>query len=89
MYQFAWTLIALDVLLVLLWLWSLIFPRSGTDAAGRGLGQAYVLALGIYVALCALMLLLKVKWLTILATILAALPLLVALYGLLRWLRTR
>ncbi len=85
----AWTAIALETLVFLAWLYKIWFPGSGEDAAGHGLGLAYTLGLGVYLLLGSSLLLIRADWAYVLATVLALLPVLVTIYGLIRWWKNR
>ena len=87
--QVAWTAIALESLVFLAWAYKIWFPGSGEDAAGRGLGLVYTLALGAYIGLGAGLLLFRADWAYVVATVLALLPVLLTLYGVVRWLKNR
>ena len=87
--QLAWTTISLEILVFLVWLYKIWFPDSGEDAAGRGLGVAYTLALGVYILLGGGLLLFRADWAYIVASILALLPVLLTIYGVFRWVKNR
>ena len=85
MYKIGWLAIALEVTILLIWFYNIFFAKNGTDAAGKGLGQLYVLALAAYIIIGIILMLINNKYCTIAVLIMAALPLLVVVYGLIRY----
>ena len=85
MYKIGWLVIALEVTILLIWFCNIFFAKNGTDAAGKGLGQLYVLALAAYIIIGIILMLINNKYCTIAVLIMAALPLIVVVYGLIRY----
>ena len=85
MYKAGWLAIALEIIILLLWLYNIFFAKNGTDAAGKGLGQLYVLALAAYIIPGIVLMLINNKYCTIAVLVMAALPLLIVVYGLIRY----
>jgi len=84
-YKTGWLAIALEMVIVLTWCYNLYFAKNGTDAAGKGLGGLYVLALTVYVIIGVILMLVNNKYCTIAVLIMAALPLFVVVYGVTRY----
>lgn len=79
--QIGWIGIGLELILFLIWLFFTLFPGSGADPAGKGMAAGFTVALGIYILIGVLLMLCRVKFCTILAILMAALPLLYMLIG--------
>lgn len=75
----------LEIILFLLWL----LPDKGADAAGKGLAQVFLIGFGIYILITLALMLFNNRACTLVALILATLPIAVGLFGLVRWLKTR
>lgn len=77
-----WIAIALELLLLLIWIYSIFFKPNGTDPAGRGIAMGFVLALCIYIGVGILFMFLQKTWSMILTLVMAAIPLAVVVIGL-------
>lgn len=42
-----WTTVVLEIILLLIWIYSVFFTRNGTDPAGKGLATVFIIGLGI------------------------------------------
>jgi hypothetical protein len=83
------TLVALEIVVLLIWLFQIWFPGSGADPAGKGLGVVYTLGLGIYVVIGLGFMLIHAPWSMAVVAVLALLPIGVTIYGLIRWIKYR
>ena len=80
-----WLVIAIEVIVLLIWLYDVYGSRNGTDAAGKGLAMVYILALSAYIVIGMILLLINNKYCTIAVICMAAIPLLLVIYGLIRY----
>lgn len=85
----AWGLVTIDLLILMLWLRDAFFRGGSTDAAGKGMAQVFSLALAAYLGICISLLLIGGKGFRISGLAMAAMPLILALYGGWRWLKNR
>jgi hypothetical protein len=84
LYKTGWIIIALEIVLLLIWIYSAFFSKNGTDAAGRGMATIYLLALGAYIVVGIILMLINNRYCTMIVILMAALPLLIIGYGLVR-----
>lgn len=84
LYKIAWLIIGLETGLLLSWIYSAFYFKNGTDAAGRGFAIIYILALAIYIVSGIILLIIRNKYCTGTVIIMAALPLLYLVIGLLK-----
>ncbi|WP_428661048.1 hypothetical protein [Runella sp.] len=87
--QITRTLISAEILVFLCWLYKIWFPDSGADPAGKGLGVVYTLALGIYILVNIGFMFIHTGWSMSIAAVLALMPVLITIYGVILWLKTR
>jgi len=85
-YKTGWIAIAIEIIILLIWLYNVYGSKNGTDAAGKGLAMVYILALAAYTLIGIILMLINNKYCTIAVIVMAAVPLLVVLYGLFRYL---
>ena len=78
------TIVALEIVVLLIWLFQIWFPSSGADPAGKGLGAVYTLGLTVYVIIGLGFMLIHTPWSMVIAAITALLPIGVTVYGLIR-----
>jgi hypothetical protein len=83
------TLVALEIVVLLIWLFQIWFPGKGADPAGKGLGAVYTLGLTVYVVIGLGFLLIYTPWSMVIAAVMAVLPIGVTIYGLIRWIKNR
>lgn len=69
--------IALQIILLLVWAYSLLIRPNGTDPAGEGTAMVLLLGFAGYIAIGILMLLTKRFWPTVLMLVMAAIPLVI------------
>jgi hypothetical protein len=81
--QAGWLSIALEIILLMIWVYSAFFSKN-TDAAGRGYATIYLLALTLYITIGIILMLINNSYCTIAVLVMAALPLLVVVYGIAR-----
>ena len=79
-----WTAVVLEIILLLIWIYSVFFTRNGTDPAGKGLATVFIIGLGIYIAAGVVLMLLQRSWSIILVLVMAAVPLALVIIGLLK-----
>ncbi|MEI9943330.1 MAG: hypothetical protein WDN26_03845 [Chitinophagaceae bacterium] len=77
-----WICIALEILLLLIWVYSIFFTTNGTDPAGRGTATVFVIGLCIYIAASILLLLMGKTWSVVLVLVMAGIPLAIVCIGL-------
>ncbi|MES1225334.1 MAG: hypothetical protein ABUT20_58175 [Bacteroidota bacterium] len=85
LYKTGWLAIAIEVVLLLIWINSVYFSKNGTDDAGKGLALVYLLALSAYILTGIILMLVNNRYCTIAVLCMAAIPLLVVIYGLFRY----
>ena len=66
--------IGLQIILLLVWAYSLLILPNGTDPAGRGTAMVLLLGFAGYIAVGVLLLLTKKMWPQIIVLVLAAIP---------------
>lgn len=69
--------IGLQIILLLVWAYSLLIMPNGTDAAGKGTAMVLLLGFGGYIAIGVLLLLTKKFWPQIIMLVMAAIPLVI------------
>lgn len=79
-----WIAIALEIILLLIWINSIFFTRNGTDAAGRGIAMVFVLLLSAYIGGGVLLMLTHRAWAIVTVLIMAAIPLTIVIIGLVK-----
>lgn len=84
MYQAAWIAIVLEIILLLIWIYSIFFQVNGTDPAGRGMAMGFVLALAAYIGASIFLLMLQRNWSVALALLMAGIPLVIVVVGLVK-----
>lgn len=67
--------IALQIVLLLVWAYSLLIMPNGTDPAGRGTAMVILLGFAGYIAVGVLLLLTKKLWPQIIVLVMAVIPL--------------
>ena len=77
-----WIAIGLEIVLLLIWIYSIFFQPNGTDPAGKGTAMVFVIGLGIYIAGSALLLQMGRTWSVVLALVMAGIPLAIVVIGL-------
>jgi len=85
LYKAGWIGVAIEILILLVWLYDIYFSKKGTDAAGKGLAMLYILALAAYILISVILMLVNNRYCTTAVLILAAIPVLVVIYGLIRY----
>lgn len=76
--------IALQIILLLIWAYSIFLSPNGTDPAGRGIAMVFLLGLVGYIVLGIFFLRLQKKWSLILVLVMAAIPLFIVIIGLIK-----
>jgi len=76
--------IALEVILLLIWAYSIFLKPNGTDPAGQGTAIVFLLALAGYIVAGVLLLLSKKFWPMVLVLVMAAIPLGIVIIGLVK-----
>jgi hypothetical protein len=89
LYKLGWLAVILELVLLLVWLYSVYGPGKGTDAAGKGLAMIYLLALSGYILISMMLMLFNNRYCTITVLILTLVPLSLVIIGLLRHFITR
>ena len=84
-----WAAVALEGLLLTIWLYNAFGPNAGTDAAGRGIATPFLIALCCYLLVSVVLMLLHTRTCTIIVLVMAGLPLTVVVYGLWRYYSNR
>jgi hypothetical protein len=84
LHQFGWMAVALELILLLVWIIGTYGPGQQTDAAGKGLAAFYMILLGAYIVISAILMLIHNKYCTIVVLTLFALPLLIVVIGFFR-----
>jgi hypothetical protein len=84
MYITAWVAIILEIVLLLIWVYSIFFQPNGTDPAGRGMAMVFVIGLCAYIGGGILLLLLQRTWSTVIVLVMACLPLAIVAIGLVK-----
>ena len=77
-----WTVIALEILLLIIWVYSIFIKPNGTDPAGKGIAIVFLLGLITYVIVGIVLIGLGKNWSLILALVMGAIPLWIVLVGL-------
>ena len=85
-YKAGWIAVIIEAIILLIWLYAAFGSRNGTDAAGRGLATVYILALAAYTVLGVILMLINNRYCSIAVIIMAVVPLLIVVYGLIRYL---
>ena len=85
LYKAGWIGVAIEILILLIWLYDIYFSKNGTDAAGKGLAMVYILALAAYILISVILMLVNNRYCTIAVLIMAAIPVLIVIYGLIRY----
>ena len=76
--------IALQIILLLIWAYSIFLKPNGTDPAGQGIAMGFLLGLAGYIALAILLLLSRKTWCMVLVLVMAAIPLAIVIIGLVK-----
>lgn len=76
--------IALELILLLVWAYSIFLKPNGTDPAGKGIAVVFLLCLAGYIAAGILLLLSKRFWPMVLVLVMAAIPLAIVIIGLIK-----
>jgi hypothetical protein len=84
MFIAGWTAIALEIVLLLVWVYHIFFSANKTDPAGEGMAMFFLIALGLYIGAGVVLMMLKKNWSMTLALVMALIPLAVVVYGLLK-----
>ena len=84
-----WIIVALEIILLLLWINDLFFSRNGTDPAGRGMAMFFLFALVAYVGVGILFMVIARPWSLLSALIMGALPLTIVVIGLVKQSRSK
>jgi hypothetical protein len=82
MYTAGWIAIALEIFLLLIWVYHIFLSPNGTDPAGQGTAMVFLLGLIAYIAGGILLLLLRQTWSMVLVLIMAVIPLSIVAIGL-------
>jgi hypothetical protein len=77
-----WVAIILEIILLMIWVYSIFFRTNGTDPAGKGIAMVFVLGLSAYIAAGILLMITQKTWSVILALVMAGLPLTIVFIGL-------
>jgi hypothetical protein len=80
-----WLAIVLEVVLLLIWVYSVFGPGNGTDPAGRGMAQVFLLGLLAYIAAGVVLMLVKDVRCTVAVLVMAAVPLTLVVIGLVKY----
>lgn len=80
-----WICIALELILLLIWVYSIFGPRNGTDPAGKGMAQVFLLGLVTYIAAGVILMLIKDIRCTIAVLLMAAIPFTLVIIGLVKY----
>lgn len=86
--QIGWTIIGLEILLLLIWCYQVWFTQQD-DPAGKGLAIPFLLALAGYTLVGIVLMLFRSKWTTVTAVVMGGLPLAVVVYGLSNYWKNR
>jgi len=84
LYQLGWIAVALEVILLLVWIIAVYAGGQKTDPAGKGLAAFYIMLLGAYTVISLILMLFHNKYCTIIVLVMFALPLLITLIGFFR-----
>lgn len=76
--------IALEVILLLIWAYSIFLKPNGTDPAGQGIAVVFLLGLAAYIAIGVFLLLYGRVWSQVLVLVMAAIPLAIVVIGLMK-----
>ena len=77
-----WTVIFLEILLLIIWVYSIFIKQNGTDPAGKGIAIVFLLGLIAYIIGGILLIWVGRNWSLILVLIMGAIPLGIVLIGL-------
>jgi len=79
-----WIAIAMEIILLMIWVYSIFFVKNGTDPAGKGIAMGFLIALCMWVGGGILLLLLQHTWSTVIVLIMAGIPLSIVVIGLIK-----
>lgn len=77
-----WTVIFLEIVLLLIWFYSIFIKPNGTDPAGKGIAIVFLLGLIAYIIGGILLVWIGNTWALILVLVMGAIPLAIVLIGL-------
>jgi len=80
-----WIAIGFEIVLLLVWVYSIFGPRSTTDAAGRGLAQVYIMGLLAYIGAGVMLMLVRDIRCTVAVLVMAAVPFTLVIIGLVKY----
>ena len=78
----SWTVICLEAVLLLIWVYSIFIKPNGTDPAGKGIAIVFLLGLIAYIIGGILLVWIGKTWSLILVLVMGAIPLAIVLIGL-------
>ena len=80
-----WIAIAIEVVILLFWVYSVFGPRSGADAAGKGLEEVFIIGLLAYIGALVILMLVRDIRCTVAVLVMAAVPLTLVIIGLVKY----
>ena len=78
----SWTVICLEAVLLLIWVYSIFIKPNGTDPAGKGIAIVFLLGLIAYIIAGVFLVWIGKNWSLILVLVMGAIPLGIVLIGL-------
>ncbi|MBC7850692.1 MAG: hypothetical protein H7Y31_13205 [Chitinophagaceae bacterium] len=84
-----WIAIGLEIVLFLIWVYNVFGPGNGTDPAGRGMAQLFLIGLVTYILAGILLLRLESLWTSISVLVMSAIPLTLVIVGLVKYYGSR
>jgi hypothetical protein len=82
MFTAGWIIIALEIVLLLIWIYNIFLSTKGTDPAGKGVAMVFLIGLIAYIVGGVLLLLLRQTWSVLLVLIMGVIPLGIVIIGL-------
>ena len=77
-----WTVVFLEIVLLLIWIYSIFIKPNGTDPAGKGMAIVFLLGLIAYIIAGAALVWIGKSWSLVLVLLMGAIPLGIVLIGL-------
>lgn len=77
-----WTVVSLEIVLLLIWFYSIFIKPNGTDPAGEGIAIVFLLGLIAYIIAGMVLVWIGKTWSLVLVLVMGAIPLAIVLIGL-------
>jgi glucan phosphoethanolaminetransferase (alkaline phosphatase superfamily) len=78
----AWTVIILEIALLLVWIYSIFIKTNGTDPAGKGTAMVFVIGLILYIVAGMVLVWAGRTWSLVLAIVMGVVPMMIVAKGL-------